>query len=153
MEIVSGNLFDSDSEVMVHQTNCIGLMGSGVAKEVTQRFPEVHEQYKKLCKDKKPQDLLGTVQFIKQGNIYIANLFGQLEVNSTWYIGGQVTDYSALISGFSEVRKFMEKNGLKRLGIPYLLGCCRGGGKWETVSKIIDNAFYDSTIQVTAYKL
>lgn len=154
MKILSGNLFDSDVEVMAHQVNCLGVMGSGIAKEVKSRFPDVYAQYKKLCMDEQnKKNLLGRAQVIKQGDIYIANVFGQLNFNPTWYLGGKVTDYAALTAGFSEVRKFMVEHGLKRLGVPYLFGCCRGGGKWEEVEKIIDTVFLYSNIEVTAYKI
>lgn len=155
MKIQSGNLFDSDAEVMVHQVNCLGLMGSGIAKEVRERFPEVYAQYKKLCIEKRDnqKSLLGRAQVVEQNGIYIVNLFGQLGVNSLWYLGGKVTDYAALTAGFSEVRKFMETHGLKRLGVPYLFGCCRGGGKWDEVSQIIEECFYGSNIEIVAYKI
>ena len=43
--IKEGNVFDSDADIICHQVNCQGVMGSGVAKEVRERFPNVYEQY------------------------------------------------------------------------------------------------------------
>lgn len=155
MEVRNGNLFDSSSQVMAHQVNCLGLMGSGVAKEVGERYPEVYNAYKQLCSGYRgrEKELLGYAQFVQQGNVYVCNLFGQQSINRQWYLGGQVTDLAALRGGFSKVRKFMEENKLKTLGIPYMFGCVRGGAKWEDVVGIIDSIFQDSDIEVTAYKL
>lgn len=155
MKTVQGNLFDSDCSIMVHQVNCLGLMGSGVAKEVKERFPDVEDRYRILCSQYKnnPKTLLGTAQIIKQGDIYIVNLFGQEKINPLWYLGGRVTDYEALKKGFKVVRDFMESKKLKKLGLPCGLGCVRGGGKWEEVSQIIKEIFDGSDIEVVAYEL
>lgn len=37
--IKEGNVFDSDAKIICHQVNCQGVMGSGVAKEVRERYP------------------------------------------------------------------------------------------------------------------
>lgn len=153
MEIVSGNLFDATCDVIVHQTNCIGLMGSGIAKEVRSRFPNVYEEYKALCDQhkKNPQELLGQIQTFNVGPYYLVNLFGQCGINKEWYLGGKVTDYEALRRGFKALREFMDANGLTSLGIPYLFGCARGGGKWNEVTDIIISQM--GGIKITAYKL
>lgn len=43
--IKEGNVFDSDADIICHQVNCQGVMGSGVAKEVRERYPEVYYAY------------------------------------------------------------------------------------------------------------
>lgn len=153
MEIVNGNLFDAKCDVIVHQTNCIGLMGSGIAKEVRSRFPEVYKSYKELCDRHKqhPSELLGQIQTFDVGPYYLVNLFGQCGINKDWYLGGKVTDYEALNRGFKALREFMESKGLTSLGVPYLFGCARGGGKWDEVTNIIISNMGE--IKITAYKL
>lgn len=48
IEIIEGNLFDTDAKFICHQVNCMGKMGSGVALQVRQRFPHVYEEYKRV---------------------------------------------------------------------------------------------------------
>ena len=60
IEIIEGNLFDTDAKFICHQVNCMGKMGSGVALQVRQRFPHVYEEYKKVASS----DMLGKVQNI-----------------------------------------------------------------------------------------
>ena len=48
IEIIEGNLFDTDAKFICHQVNCMGKMGSGVALQVRQRFPHVYEEYTSL---------------------------------------------------------------------------------------------------------
>ena len=42
---IEGNLFDTNADMICHQANCQGRMGSGVALEVKQRYPEVFGSY------------------------------------------------------------------------------------------------------------
>ena len=150
MRVVEGNLFDSDAELLIHQVNCMGIMGSGVAKELKMRYPEVEEEYRKLCKSRNSSELLGEVQFCKTSSgQWIANLFGQEHINPTWYIGGKVTDYEALDKAFAKIAEFMSENNLSSAAVPYKMSCVRGGGKWDEVVSIIEQ----HTNKVTAYRL
>ena len=40
VKIIEGNLFDTKANIICHQCNCQGVMGSGVAAEVKRRYPE-----------------------------------------------------------------------------------------------------------------
>ena len=40
---VKGNLLDSDCDYICHQVNCQGVMGSGIAKQIRERWPEVYK--------------------------------------------------------------------------------------------------------------
>ena len=66
IEIVNGNLFDSKETLIVHQVNCVGRMGSGVAKQVSDTYPHVVKEYRKYLKhcNKKGIDPLGTIQCV-----------------------------------------------------------------------------------------
>jgi hypothetical protein len=82
-----GDLFNTECQVIAHQVNCIGVMGSGVAAKIKSVYPNVYEEYQKLCNStvfKDTRSRLG-VSFIVEGvsskrmykNKYIANIFGQ----------------------------------------------------------------------------
>ena len=49
IEIYDCSVFDVFSNVIAHQVNCQGVMGSGVAKQIRDRYPEVYTQYKAVC--------------------------------------------------------------------------------------------------------
>ena len=76
------------------QTNCVGVMGAGVAKQIKEKLltEEAFDEYKNLCKEK-GADLLGSVQYLatKNGKM-IANLFGENIPTGT----GVDTDYDAV---------------------------------------------------------
>lgn len=147
--IKEGNVFDSDAKIICHQVNCQGVMGSGVAKEVRERYPEVYAQYKYLCDINKdyPAGLLGKAQIISADNAlsrYIANCFGQ---DKYGYDGAQYTSVGALMEAFVYVAEIARKNHLK-VAMPYKIGCVRGGADWETVKKIIDVTFQDVDVEL-----
>ena len=59
--IKEGDLFRAPSGIICHQVNCKGNMGRGVAKIFKEKYPFAFSQYKDLCKDRVPDELLGTV--------------------------------------------------------------------------------------------
>ena len=38
---VKGNLLDKQWDIFCHQVNCKGVMGSGIAKQIAEKYPEV----------------------------------------------------------------------------------------------------------------
>lgn len=39
IKVINGDLFTSKANFIVHQVNCQGVMGSGVAAQVAENFP------------------------------------------------------------------------------------------------------------------
>ena len=148
--VKEGNVFDSDADIICHQVNCQGVMGSGVAKEVRERYPAVYEEYKKLCDKHKnyTAGLLGKVQMapVNDGDDsnWIANCFGQ---DKYGYDGAQYTSVGALMEAFICVAEQARANNWK-VAMPYKIGCCRGGADWDTVRKIINVTFHDVAVEL-----
>lgn len=142
---VKCNIFDSGADVVLHQVNCQGAMGSGVALQVRKRFPRVYYAYKKACDAKAGarRDLLGIAQIIMaDSNMFIANLFAQ---ENFGYDGACYTDYDALRKCLETVKTNCVG---KRIAIPYLMGCHRGGGDWSIVYHMIEEVFCDDSDDV-----
>ena len=72
IEIKKGDLLKSNADVIVHQTNCLGIMGSGVAYQIKKKYPQVFQEYYKFCKEyydnNNLSELLGNVLFVKSDN-------------------------------------------------------------------------------------
>lgn len=79
IKIVTGDLMKAQEDIIVHQVNCKGVMGSGVAKQIRATFPEVYEEYREHAQSHDSDELLGTAQFVYSAskNKTIANVFGQ----------------------------------------------------------------------------
>lgn len=60
IRVIDGDLFTTDARFIVHQVNCKGVMGSGVAKQVRNKYPHVFVEYKKACSE----EMLGKIQVV-----------------------------------------------------------------------------------------
>ncbi len=60
IKIIEGDLFCSDARIIAHQVNCQGKMGSGVALQVKRKYPNVYNEYMKVCS----ADMLGKIQIV-----------------------------------------------------------------------------------------
>lgn len=157
------NIFESGADIICHQVNCRGVMGSGLAKQVRERYPIVYEEYLKWCDENSPEELLGKSQYVplvpmtdvaigkyEQGDLMgIINIFGQLNYG---YNGKCYTDYKALRHSLTNVHTFCKLYAFNPvLAFPYKFGCARGGGDWEIVSEMIAEIFADCIVFICEY--
>jgi len=135
------DIFESGADIICHQVNCQGVMGSGIAKQVREKYPWVYAEYKSFCNE--IAFPLGAVQTVYINEIQaIANLFAQ---ENYGYDGKCYTDYNSLKICLSCVRDLYND---KTIAIPYLMGSHRGGGDWNIVYKMIEEVFTDSDCEV-----
>ena len=137
IEIINGNIFEGDADIICHQVNTYGIMGAGIALQI-----------KEKCLDYQRHGLnpIGKVLYCrtKYSNVVIANLFSQI---------GMSTDYNAmkncLQSIYNDCKKYNET-----VAIPYKIGCGIAGGDWNKVYGIIEEIFsQDEDVKCTIYKL
>jgi hypothetical protein len=152
--IVKGNLLTSDCNIIGHQANCQRTMGSGIAKDIREMFPEAYDADCKYYPTA-PESKFGKVSYgisIRHKKI-IANLYGQLKY---WKPGDTVMAFtdvarlrSAIMMTYDELIRPMQKEGQEpKFGVPYFIGCGRGGGNWLQVSAMLNEVsdYYGSTI-------
>lgn len=169
VQIKEGNLFNTDAKIIVHQVNCQGIMGSGVARQVKDRYPHVYDEYKKftISAKNKSENFLGTIlcvplqkEFVSLASLgdisyngsYIANLFGQ---DRYGYDGKCYTDLKALKRGFEYVNALTYlKNNLynAKIAMPYKIGCARGGADWSLVRELINDIFIERNVELWKLK-
>lgn len=88
---ISGDVTAPIKGIIGHGVNCQGVMGSGVALAIRNKFPKAYAEYLALCARKKPEDLLGTTQLVQiTDDLYVANMFTQLN------FGGDGKVYASL---------------------------------------------------------
>ena len=152
IKIVDGSLLDATEDILCHQVNCQGVMGSGIAFSLRNKYEYLFHAYRSFCRaatiDKTTDIILGRVYYVVcEDNHIIANIFGQ----DTYGRGNIVyTDYNALETGLTQVRDFATEKGLT-VAMPYKMGCGSANGDWDTVYKIIEKVF--SNMNVTLYKI
>lgn len=160
---VNGNLLTYPGiQVIGHQTNCLSVMGAGIAKQIKARWPEVFKEYCDYCKSQSDKhNILGTIQVLKTDDgKYIANLFGEYsfcESVAPYEEGGKPrhTDYDALKECLHRLHTWMVLNDIKTVGVPNLIGCGLAGGSKTIVRQLIEDEFGDDediTFYIVTYK-
>lgn len=157
LKIVDGDIFESGADIIAHQVNCQGVMGSGVAKQVREKYPNVFRLYRGIC-EKFGSSLLGACYLFCENEAdfnmpMIANLFAQDQYG---YDGKCYTDYDALRDALATLKGKAKEYVLlfgehPKIAIPYLMGCHRGGGDWEIVSKMIEEELTDCDVTLYRY--
>lgn len=147
-QIVVGNILDAKEDAICHQVNCMNVMGSGVAKAISTKWPVVKEKYHLCCKEVPASELLGCINTVElpdgEGPKEVINIFGQFG-----YGGSQLrTNYEALTTAF---RTLNESYAGKSLAFPYLFGCGLANGDWATVESLMIKELKDC--DVTIYRL
>ena len=139
---IKGDITKSNCDIICHQVNCQGAMNSGVAKAIREKWPEVYEQYKDLCKKQEQTIcLLGTMQPVeiqKNPTRYVVNLFAQQYYG---FNGIRFTDYEAFYNSIANLSVQLASNPDKTIAFPYKIGCVRGGANWNIIKTMIEEVF------------
>lgn len=148
IKIVSGNILDAKEDLICHQVNCYGVMGSGVAKAIREKWPEVYRNYKGYCYDHGPTYLMGTCLLvpINNGNQAVVNMFAQ---NSYGRDDRRYTSYDS----FYNCLEFIDETVSRHCSIafPYGIGCGLGGGNWNIIHAMIEDVLDERDVVI--YKL
>jgi len=137
---VTGNLIDmaeqGDFDVIVHGCNCLNTMGSGIALEMRNRYPQVYEA-----------DTLATVQWknpaAKLGNfstystIGIGNPFVIVNAYTQLNFAPRGIDHFEYESFYLILRK-LEALGPVRFGFP-MIGMGLAGGDETRIIKLLED--------------
>lgn len=139
---VTGNVLDAPQPMIIHQVNCQGVMGSGVAKAIKESYPIVYQSYRWLYNQtENKEQLLGYCQFVDiDDNKTVVNLFSQFDYLPRTK---RHTSYDAMVKGFERIKEVTDGD----LAMPRI-GCGLGGGDWHIVSAIIESVFDDRQIFV-----
>jgi O-acetyl-ADP-ribose deacetylase (regulator of RNase III) len=145
IKYVKGDLFGTDCDIIAHGCNCRGVMGSGVAALVRDKYPKAYSLY--IEKDVEDGWALGDVQMVLQNDgKYIANCATQFHFLPR---GMNHADYDAIRACMEKVKRFAQMKSLS-IAIPKI-GAGLAGGDWHTIEGILKEVFSD--YDVTVYYL
>ncbi|NLV23133.1 MAG: Appr-1-p processing protein [Syntrophomonadaceae bacterium] len=142
VEVIKGDLFESEAQTLVNTVNCVGVMGKGLALEFKRRYPGMYQDYVKRCKK----------QQVKLGEPY---LFRGLELphilnfptKGHWRSVSRLED---IIHGLEHLEKHYRIWGITSLAIPSL-GCQQGQLDWRAVLPMIYRHLIRLDIPVELY--
>ncbi len=132
--IITGDLIElaqaGEFDVIVHGCNCMCTMKRGIAKQISETFPQA--AIADAQTEKGGRDKLGTYTSVTAGNLVIVNAYTQFH----WRGKGVLADYDAIKNVFTQIaRDFPDK----RIGYPKI-GAGLAKGDWEVIYPIICQA-------------
>lgn len=150
MQTVAGNLItmalQGEFDVIVHGCNCFHTMGAGIAKPISETFPEAlmaDRQTPKGTREKLEE--ISTARVSRDGlTLTVVNAYTQFH-----YAGqGRKVDYPAIGACFDKVAAHFPD---QRIGYPQI-GAGLAGGDWEEIAPRIDRSLAgcDHTLVVFA---
>ncbi len=142
-----GNLINATESIIAHGCNNCGVMGSGVARQIRNIFPDSYHHYKLYYKTSLLN--LGTVIYCHEGSKIILHCITQ---NGFGKDGKKYVSYDAIKKCMRQINFDHNFNGrpVKALALPKI-GAGLGGGDWNIISKIIEEELI--TIQPVVYEL
>lgn len=145
---IVGDLFDFVGEgVICHQVNCKGVMGTGVAEQVKNNYPDVFQEYQSHCRRHPIEKLKGTCLLSRTPSGYlVANLFGQVSY------GRNVchTDLDLLRTAFLDLFSKCDEDEV--IFVPYMIGAELGGGKVIDVFRLLLEISNEHNRQIVVVK-
>lgn len=127
---VSGDIFNSECDLLLNPVNCVGIMGAGLALHFKNKYPFMYLHYVKLCEAKRIQP--GSLHVCPQK--YNGKLIGLFPTKRHWRNPSHIEDISA---GLDSLKAYLKEHKVS-CAIPKL-GCGLGGLQWEVIKSLIDN--------------
>lgn len=150
IEVVRGDLFDAEVDVIAHGCNTRGVMGAGIAAAFRHKFPAMYQQYRAFCQS----GLFATGSVFKYeitNNPHEANQpFHAIFNLGTQEYPGPDAKISHIEECFERIRYYY--NVPMVIGIPFI-GCGIGSLNWDDVKLAIENVIEGSNLTVKAYYL
>ena len=143
---IKGNLLEADCDYICHQVNCHGKMGSGVAKQVREKWPSVYQEYVDKCEGKfmsgyYSRQMLGDIQVCDiENDKQVINMFAQ---DGYGYDGKRYTSYDAFWECLIKMRDTCTDHSF---AFPYKIASDRGGANWAVIRTMIEEVLSDRKV-------
>ena len=145
MKNVRGDLLklalDGEFDVIAHECNCWCNMGSGIARQIKQQFPEAAKADKRTKNGSKKK--MGTCSVVKQHGVYVVNAYTQF-----MYGSGVNVNYTAIRKCMKYIKEHFSG---QRIGLPKI-GCGLARGDWNIVKLIIEEELEDEDVTIGSLK-
>ena len=137
MKIITGDITAIDDGIIIHQVNCQGVMGAGVAKSLRALYPRIFDEYKHALDTYGKQKMFGLVQNVPvTPTLTIVNAFTQFSYGNPKKTGVVYTDVNKLVTA---IKFTCRKNPGTPVYIPFGIGAGFGGADWNDIASQLDD--------------
>ena len=133
IKYTKGDIFDSQCQAIINTVNCEGKMGKGLAYQFKKKFPEMEQDYVKVCLNGELYP--GKLHIYQEKNFLIINF----PTKNKWREKSKI-EY--IVIGLRKLKEEIIKKGIKSVAIPPL-GAGNGGLNWNEVKTEINRELLD----------
>lgn len=136
IEYVKGDLFQTEVKYIIHGCNSKGVMGSGVAKILREKYPRAYQDY---------NDTYNSYG-LELGNIIVSSQNdGKVIFNAITQqdYGRDPSRVYVSYWAIAEVFRKINQSGIKEIAMPKI-GAGLANGDWNVISAIIENTLIDT---------
>lgn len=142
IEYIKGDLFSTKIKTIVHGCNAQGVMGSGVAKIIKERYPKAFDRYRKQYEQFNHLNM-GHVIPVPCGDRVNDPDNYKIVVNAITQDfygrdGSRYVSYDAVAECMKTINRFFEVYGIDEVAMPQI-GAGLGGGDWNVIAAIIES--------------
>jgi O-acetyl-ADP-ribose deacetylase (regulator of RNase III) len=140
IEYVKGDLLQTEVKHIIHGCNSKGVMGSGVAKVLREKYPRAYQDYNDVYNGY-GLELGNVIVSVQDDGKVIHNAITQRDYgrdSSRVYVS-----YWAIAEAFRKINQW----GIKEIALPKI-GAGLANGDWNVISAIIENTLIDTKAYV-----
>ena len=144
IEYIKGDLFSTHIVTIVHGCNAQGVMGSGIAKIIRERYSKAYDRYRKEYEVNNHLKL-GRIIPVPCGDRINDPKNFKIIVNAITQEfygkdGKRYVSYDGVAESMKSINHFYEIYGISELAMPQI-GAGLGGGDWNVLAAIIESEF------------
>mgnify|MGYP000066635189 CR=1 FL=1 len=146
---LKGDLLKSEVDAIGHCSNCFGVMGAGIAKQIKDNLSEAFDADSKTKvgdRSKLGSFSIGTITQpkVKTSIKYVYNLYGQ------YYYGtdSRKLNYESIYTALELMKTDCLSRPIRNIGFPKNMGCKLAGGQWNIVESMIRSVFSEEDVSV-----
>ena len=131
IEYIEGDLLNTEIRHIIHGCNSHGVMGSGVAKAIRDKYPQAYRDYNDVYNNR-GLDLGDIIASVQDDGKIILNAITQKDFGRV--VGNVYVSYWAI----AEVFRKIEQWGVETVAMPKI-GAGLANGDWNVIEAIIEN--------------
>ena len=132
------SIFESPAQTVVNTVNCVGVMGKGIAAEFRKRYPDMYDEYRRIC----------ALKLLEPGKLWLWKAPDRWVLNfptkQHWRNPSRI---EWIESGLKKFVAEFDRRGITEISFPRL-GCGNGGLDWEVVRPIMEKYLHALPIQI-----
>lgn len=146
IHVIKGDLLEQTTGIIAHGCNMQGVMGSGIAKQIKEKYPSSFQAYRNLFTFRGLKG--GTVFFYDEStDLIIANAITQ-EFYGT---DKRYVNYAWLVTAFMSILAAAKSQGMT-VKFP-MIGAGLAGGDWNIIEQLINDCDPKDAVRKELYVL